>query len=128
MPLTEHKRRQNIPSAADTDHEHRSRISQVVRERSDVVFQMLDTVEIPIELGDDGRRSRVDIQIQLLQLPARMIDGAHSPPERLGSKLTDMDSRKRVPFLIEPIVFVRAAFDPLNIDQLYGLIHYGRSQ
>src|SRR5215469_7155597 len=89
---------------------------------------MLDTVEISIELGDDGCRSRVDIQIQLLQLPARMIGGAHSPPERLGSKLTDMDSRKRVPFLIEPVVLVRAAFDPLNIDQLYGLIDSGRSQ
>src|SRR5215831_16690588 len=89
---------------------------------------MLDTVEISVELCNDGCRSRVDIQIQLLQLPGRMIGGAHAPAERFGSEVSDVDARKRVPFLIEPVMPVRAAFDPLNVDPLRGLIYGGRNQ
>ena len=60
---------------------HRSVLPQVVGQRRDVVFEMLERFDAAVEFGDYGGRTGIDVQIKLLELLFRR-DSAGSCPNR----------------------------------------------
>src|SRR5437667_6835572 len=128
MTLPEGQGSQDVPAASYSNHKHRRGLSQVMRQRRHVIFEMLDGVQISVEFRDHCCRAGVDIQIELADLLLRTIPGAQSPSKRLASQFSHVDARKGVPFFIESVVRIPTAFEPLNIDELDGLINGTQSE
>ena len=94
-----------------------------MRQRRHIVLEVFERIEIPIKLRNDGRRTGIDVHIKLLEFAIRVIRGTHTPTERFASCLSHIDARERVPFFVEAVVPVPAAFQPLDIDAFRRLIH-----
>src|SRR5437667_8636277 len=123
MTLAEGQRSQDVSTAAYPNHKHGRWVSQVVCKRRHVVFEMFHGAEISVEFRDHGCRTGVDIQIKLSDLSIRVICRAQAPSKWLASQFSYVDARKCVPFFIESVVRIPTAFEPLNIDELDGLIN-----
>src|SRR5262249_24624655 len=98
--MSEYKRCQDVTSAAYANDKNRRGLSHVMCERRDVVLQMFERFESSIEFRDHRRGARIDIQIELLELLLRLVCRTHSPPKRIFVCLTNVNPRKRIPFLV----------------------------
>src|SRR5689334_21357077 len=101
MTLAEDERGQNVAAAADSDHQHRSVLAQIVGQRRNVVFEMLKRFYAAVEFRDDGRCTGIDVQIKLFDLMVCRVPWTQPPTERSAVVLTNMNSRERVPFLVQ---------------------------